>query len=968
MRRGHATAPALPAGGSDATRTFPPAADGGPYAEGTAHADTAEGDRGAEDSSDETAGVGARQLARQKVEHGLGRLLPGAALGFLGVFFGTRYLWWRLETLPETGWLGIGFYAVEVAHVAAFVLLVPMLVRIRRKGSRPRPQGPPTGTLDVFIPVCGEPVDLVERTLQAALAIEYPHRTYLLNDGRLAGKPNWRDVERLADRYGVECLTRRAGRPGKAGNLNHGLARSDGEFVLAVDADHRVSPDAATQTLGYFADPGIAFVCTPQNFRLEGGDHLHNRELFFYWGIQPARDADGCAFSCGNGVVYRRAALREIGGFSEWNLVEDLHTSYELHAKGWRSVYHRRPLSLGEAPQKPAAFAKQRLTWATDGLRLLLWDSPVVKPGLGLADRLHYLHDTGHYFLTCLHVLFAAGPLLYIFWGQSVMRIDSVAEYAWQIAPFLVAVFATLAAYSGWRGMLGAVQNILFLGPVALVALFRARTLSRRRLFSGVTPKTRQPWFSLLLTPQAVLLAGLTAAVVTVLLSPRRSDLALAGFWAAWMALLLAGPLLTSPRPLARWARAVTRGALVSCMVGFAGLSATAAGAPPPSALLVGGPAGAAMPAEATQGPARAMPVDGRGADDAAVDEGPRGRHGVTAFPCPTDSPRRLGVPERGAYLGAFNERLNHGDRGLARWESRTGVDVAISHWYQHWRSGHSEFQREWLERTRAQGAVPMISWEPWEKPQGSMQDAEQPEMRLARIARGDFDGYVRDWARQAAAYGEPLLLRPMHEMNGRWYPWSVGVNDNSAADFVAAWRYLHEVFEEAGAHNVSWVWSVNTFHGLDTGLDDVEEYYPGGDVVDWVGVSAFNWGSSEWSSWARFEEAHGDTLEDLAAFDKPLMVAEIGTVEQGGDEAVWTNEALKSLASRSAVKAVVWFDRDYPGPPDFRLGHEEADVVERRARATSHWLAEPAVVERNDHAERGDGADRRPRPTCGTG
>lgn len=963
MRRGHAPAPALPAGGADATRALPSATDEGPHAEG------AEGDRGAEEPSGETAGVGARQLARQNVEHGLGRLLLGGGLGFLAAFLGARYLWWRLETLPGTGWLGVGFYAVEVAHVVAFALLVPLLVRIRRKPGRSRAQGPPTGTLDVVIPVCGEPVDLVERTLWAAQAIEYPHRTYLLNDGRLAGKANWRDVERLADRYGVECLTRRSGRPGKAGNLNHGLAHSDGEFVLVVDADHRVSRDAATQTLGYFADPRIAFVCTPQSFRLDGGDHLHNRELFFYWGIQPARDADGCAFSCGNGTVYRRAALRGIGGFSEWNLVEDLHTSYELHAEGWRSVYHRRPLSVGEAPQKPAAFVKQRLTWATDGLRLLLWDSPLVKPGLGLIDRLHYLHNTGHYVLACLHLLFAAGPLLYIFWGQSVMRIDSVAEYAGQIAPFLVAVFATLAAYSGWRGMFGTVQNILFLGPVALVALFRARTLSRRRLFSGVTPKAHQPWFSLLLTPQAVLLVGLTAAVATVLLSPRRSDLALAGFWAAWMALLLAGPLLTWPRPLARWARAVTRGALVSCMVGLAGLSAVAAGAPLPSALLVGGPAGAATSAEVAQGAAPALPGDGGGPGDAAVDEGPRGRRGVAAVPCSTEPLRTLDVPDKGAYLGAFNEQLNDGDRGLERWEARTGVDVAISHWYQQWRSGYSEFRTEWLERTRAQGAVPMISWEPWQKPQGRMRDAEQPEMRLARLARGDFDSYIRDWARQAAAYGGPLLLRPMHEMNGRWYPWSVGVNDNGAADFVAAWRHLHDVFEEAGAANVSWVWSVNTFHGLDTGLDDVEEYYPGGDVVDWVGVSAFNWGgSSEWSSWYRFEEAHGDTLEALGAFDKPLMVAEIGTVEQGGDEAVWTNEALKSLASRSAVKAVVWFDRGYPGPPDFRLGDEEADVVERRARSTSHWLAEPAVVQRNEGADRGDGGDRRPRPTCGTG
>ncbi|HEX2362587.1 MAG TPA: glycosyltransferase [Jiangellaceae bacterium] len=144
----------------------------------------------------------------------------------------------------------------------------------------------------------------------------------------------WAEVDELARGLGVECLTRRDGPAGKAGNLKSALRRTSGEFVLTIDADHLAHPDFLDDTLGWFTESDVAFVATPQAFQVEADDPFNNAERFFYDFLRPAKDRDSAAFSCGNGSVYRRGALADIGGFSEWNLVEDLHTSYCLHAAG----------------------------------------------------------------------------------------------------------------------------------------------------------------------------------------------------------------------------------------------------------------------------------------------------------------------------------------------------------------------------------------------------------------------------------------------------------------------------------------------------------------------------------------------------------------------------------------------------------------------------------------------------------
>jgi cellulose synthase/poly-beta-1,6-N-acetylglucosamine synthase-like glycosyltransferase len=804
----------------------------------------------------------------------------------VAVAAGARYLWVRATTISVTGTFGLAFYVVECLAFGVLVLSALMLARAGRRSSAVR--GSADGKLDVFVTVCGEPPEMVERTLLAALAIEYPHRTYLLNDGRLAETDDWEEIDRLAGRYGVGCFTRTDGRRGKAGNLNHALALTDGDFVVTIDADHLATPDLADETLGYFVDDNVAFVCTSQLFQTSRADVLNNREPLFYRFLQPAKDADSSAFSCGNGSVYRRAALERVGGFSEWNLVEDLHTSYVLHASGWRSVYHAAPVTIGSAPETASVFLRQRLRWATDSTRLLTRDSPLLKRGLSPMQRMHYLHTTSYYLLAGLQLCFLVGPPLTVFLGVRIFTSAPTWSYMLAALPYFAALVAFLAIHGDGRGSLPIVQSALFSAPVYIVAAVRA--ILGLRPDSRPTEKGRQRWFSPLLVPQICLFALLAGSIVYALFRADGTSV-VAVLWASVMAFLLAGPLsAVSARPvIERAVRGAVRGGIVIV----------------------------ALLAVASQLAARSV----------ASDCSSPGQASASA----------LNPGAAGAYFGVSQPDLPVCAGAIQRWSATSRFRPAIVNWFQQWRSGETRFRGDWLRTVSAQGAVPMVTWEPWKKPAHGYHAAVQPSSRLERIVSGRDDPYIRSWARAAARYAEPILLRPMQEMNGDWYPWAVRTNGNDAATFVAAWRHIHRIFDAAGADNVRWVWTVHALPGVNP---DFDAFYPGSRYVDWVSLTVFNWGTAVgWGKWASFDQLVEPTYAALVRFGKPVMVSEIGTVTDGGDAARWVDRTMSRLQTGyPAVKAVVWFSYRYSRWADFRLAGRSTTALASALRSP-YWL-----------------------------
>jgi beta-mannanase len=215
------------------------------------------------------------------------------------------------------------------------------------------------------------------------------------------------------------------------------------------------------------------------------------------------------------------------------------------------------------------------------------------------------------------------------------------------------------------------------------------------------------------------------------------------------------------------------------------------------------------------------------------------------------------------------------------------------------------DFDASGASAVRARGSVPMITWEPWDPSSGS---ASQPAYSLAAIGSGAYDAYVTRWASEIKAWGQPLYLRFAHEMNGDWYPWAAGVNGNTPAQYVAAWRHVHDLFVRAGATNVTWVWTPN----VSLGRAPMAQLYPGDAYVDWVGLDGYNRGTTQsWgSTWQSFDQVFGSSLAELRAVSsRPIIIGETASTETGGNKAAWIQQFFASLAASPDIKAFVWFN-----------------------------------------------------------
>jgi Glycosyl hydrolase family 26 len=285
-------------------------------------------------------------------------------------------------------------------------------------------------------------------------------------------------------------------------------------------------------------------------------------------------------------------------------------------------------------------------------------------------------------------------------------------------------------------------------------------------------------------------------------------------------------------------------------------------------------------------------------------------------------TPQAISTPAGGApepiALGMMVEIVEDRSR-LDAVIDQIGRPLAVVMFHVHWGADTGNFDQSLLDYISERGAVPMITWEAWRPLYAAgIGVAEQPDFALSRIMGGGFDAYIDLWANGLATYGKPVMLRFGHEMNGNWYPWAVGVNGNTADDFKNAWVYLRQRFAAAGADNVLWVWSpiAGAAATLRSDRLPLEDLYPGDEHVDWVGLSGFNWGTTQQSwgvaGWETFTEVFRPTYTQVELLtNKPVVVAETASAEEGGDKAAWITSAFLSELPEQFpnIRSVVWFN-----------------------------------------------------------
>lgn len=405
----------------------------------------------------------------------LGMIIPMALLQFrparratliiclISLMASTRYIWWRAtNTLsfdqPIELFLGGGLFLAELFAWLIHVLgLMQTVWPLRRPPVSLQGTDENLPTVDIYIPTYNEDLSIVQSTVFAAMAIDYPHdklRVYILDDGR---RPEFR---RFAQYAGCGYLTRSDNKHAKAGNMNAALPRTNGELICIFDCDHVATRAFLQMTVGWFQrDPKLALLQTPhhfysldpvqRNFTLVGD--LPGEGELFYDVVQDGNDFWNASFFCGSCAVIRRSALDDVGGFAGETVTEDAHTALKLQRKGWRSAYLNIKLSAGLATEKLALHIGQRARWARGMTQMLRIDNPLFGPGLSLPQRLCYLNAMLHFQFPLPRIVFLTSPLAFLLADQSVIFAAAPMIFAYAAPHLFGAMIATHRIQGGKR-------------------------------------------------------------------------------------------------------------------------------------------------------------------------------------------------------------------------------------------------------------------------------------------------------------------------------------------------------------------------------------------------------------------------------------------------------------------------------------------------------------------------------------
>jgi cellulose synthase (UDP-forming) len=416
------------------------------------------------------------------------RLLVGLVALFSAVVLADLFLWlWHRQSSWGPRGLSFGLALVFLA-VPLFHLVMMLWLALRFRTRRIPPPVRPYG-VDVFVAATDEPLDLIEETLTAAVALRHPHRTWLLDDA------SREDSRQLAERLGAHYLRREGRDDLKAGNVNHALGQSDGEIIALFDIDHRPESDLLDRALGAFEDPRMGFVqvmLSARNTEESPVARAAAQTAYDYYNITAVgKDRFGGAGLMGSNALIRRTALEDIGGYRP-GLAEDLETSVALHAAGWRSAYLREPLAPGLSPVDLPAFYKQQLKWARGvfeaGLRSLR--GPFFRFDLG--QKLCYLTRFTYYLLGTFVFLQLALLVLGLLWPG--LRLEEISR---RLLPLtVVGYLAKVVPLRLWALEREARRGFLFAGaslfasawPVYLLATITAAL--RIEIPFLATPKT----------------------------------------------------------------------------------------------------------------------------------------------------------------------------------------------------------------------------------------------------------------------------------------------------------------------------------------------------------------------------------------------------------------------------------------------------------------------------------------------
>jgi len=434
--------------------------------------------------------------------------LSALALACVGSFA----LWWFQPTHIPDNFSGVfraadGILFLLVSYIIWHPIIMDVLtwfISLHIKDTRQ--QKPPPGLKVAFITTIvpkNESLELLHKCLPAMVNAQYPHDTWLLDEG------NSPEVKAICKQYGVMHFSRN-GKHGyttkkgkftqtKGGNHNswYDVYGNSYDIVAQIDTDFVPKSTFLTKTLGYFRDPNVAFVGTPQIYGNTKDSLIAQgaaeQQYCFYGSVLRGLSGMGMTLLIGANHVVRVAALKDVNHYSA-HITEDLLTGMKLHTKNWKSIYIPHALAIGEAPSTWEAYFSQQMRWAYGCTDILFHHSPKLFKKMGLKRTLYYFFLQQHYFSG---IAMALSILLLSFYFVANIRtadVDLIQFFTFYATILLICWLMSLwlQRYNVFRPQEG---ELLLPGKIISVAawpvwfLASVCALFRKQLKYKVTPK-----------------------------------------------------------------------------------------------------------------------------------------------------------------------------------------------------------------------------------------------------------------------------------------------------------------------------------------------------------------------------------------------------------------------------------------------------------------------------------------------
>lgn len=261
-------------------------------------------------------------------------------------------------------------------------------------------------------------------------------------------------------------------------------------------------------------------------------------------------------------------------------------------------------------------------------------------------------------------------------------------------------------------------------------------------------------------------------------------------------------------------------------------------------------------------------------------------------------------------------------EKSVFEFEKLIDHKIASLMWYP---TFADNFPTKECQKLKKEGIIPHLTWELFfpDSVEYNTMPIKGKYALMDQVLAGKHDGYIKKFAQDAKNFDDEILIRFLHEFNGNWYLWSGNKNgreNGGPQKVVEVWKYVVDIFRAQGANNVKWIWNP---HGPSIDVSEetwnnIEQYWPGKNYVDWIAMDAYNWYPKDpWGGvrpFRDFDNCFEKLYNDCSKLgNQPIMIAEFATPEfnyNGQTKADWiTDSFLKIKTKYPRIKMFVWFN-----------------------------------------------------------